>query len=141
MTVSDCPFCRIVLRYDNASIVHETEHCLAFLPFSPATRGHTLVIPKAHAENIYDIDVDMAASVIRLAVRLAGVMRSLFEPEGLTLVNSTGAVATQSVPHFHFHVVPRWTDDEVTLKWPEQRAWAKADLDDMAGLIGSALGR
>jgi histidine triad (HIT) family protein len=135
---SDCPFCRIAARHDKAHIVAETDECLAFLPLSPATRGHILVIPKVHVENVYDIGPDLAASVLREAVRLAGAVRSAFHPDGVNLITSTGQVATQTVPHFHFHVVPRWPHDGITLAWPEKQPWDDADLDKVASLIKQA---
>jgi histidine triad (HIT) family protein len=91
-----------------------------------------------HAENIYEIVPELAAAVMVLGARLARAIRTAFVPEGVNLINSTGGVATQTVLHFHLHVVPRWSDDAMVISWPEN-SWQDARLDEMAGCLSSAI--
>lgn len=111
MSIDGCDFCRIVDREIPAEVVYETEHSLAFFPLEPATRGHTLVIPKRHIETFLELtpaDVpDLGISVLRVGQAL----RAVLKPEGMNLISSAGAVATQTVMHLHIHLVPRWQDD------------------------------
>ena len=74
----------------------------------PQSDGHTLIIPKAPAENLFDLDVAMAEAVMRTGQRLALAVRSAFQPDGITLMQFNGAEAGQTVFHFHLHVVPRY---------------------------------
>lgn len=137
---SQCPFCRIAGRTgEKAHIVCETDDCVAFLPTSPASRGHTLVIPRVHVRDVYEIDPELAGTVMRLAVRIAVAVRAAFQPEGVNLITSTGTVATQTVLHFHLHVVPRWSADGITIGWPRKRDWGEAGLAGLARTIADGL--
>ena len=104
---ASCIFCRIVLRQAPAEIVHEDERVLAFLDIHPAGDGHTLVIPKAHADDIWDLPEDDGAAIWRVSQRLAAAIRSAFDPPGLYVRQANGRAAGQEVMHFHLHLIPR----------------------------------
>lgn len=97
----------------------ETALTLAFLPLDPATVGHTLVIPKKHIADIWEADDESLAACISHVRRIADAAWRAFQPEGLNIIQSNGTAATQSVFHLHFHVVPRWPDDQFGLTWPD----------------------
>ena len=132
MTDPDCIFCKIVTGEIPAMRVAEDERTIAFMDISPATRGHTLVIPKRHYRDLLEIDdADLTACV--LAARdMAVRARTKLGADGVNLLNSCGAAAWQTVFHFHIHVIPRYADDPVrdALKLP----WVPAagDMDDIA---------
>ena len=116
-TSADCIFCKIVAGELPATIVDEDERTLAFMDISPATRGHALVIPRAHSTDLYEIpDEDLQACVVA-ARRLAGRMHERLGADGVNLINSCGAAAWQTVFHFHVHVVPRYVGDPLELPW------------------------
>lgn len=115
--MEDCIFCGIAAGDLPAEVVASDDRTVAFMDINPATRGHALVIPRAHAENIYDIGDEDLAVTIGAARRLAQRMREVLSPDGINLLNSTGKVAWQSVFHFHIHVVPRYLDDPLKLPW------------------------
>jgi len=124
----DCLFCKIVAGTLPATIVDEDERTLAFMDINPANRGHALVIPRAHADDLSAIDtVDLQACAVA-AQRLAGRMRARLGADGVNLINSCGAAAWQTVYHFHLHVVPRWVDDPLKLPWVP----APGDMDEIA---------
>ena len=112
-----CTFCRIVAGQLPVRTVLEDEHAVAFLDTSPASRGHTLVVPRAHAVEIWDADVDSFAEVARTVHRVALLLRARLAPDGLTLRQNNGAASGQKVDHVHVHLVPRWHGDG-TVGWP-----------------------
>lgn len=111
----DCLFCRIVAGELPATRVHEDERTLAFMDIAPWTRGHVLVVPKAHAADLGEISDEDLAAVAAAARRIALLQRERLGAEGNNLLNSFGAAAWQSVFHFHLHVVPRYAGDGMRL--------------------------
>ena len=113
----DCIFCKIVSGELPAEIVDTDERTVSFMDINPATRGHALVIPRAHAEDLFTVsDEDLAATMLS-ARRLAERMRDTIHPDGFNILNSCGRAAWQTVFHFHLHVVPRYHDDPLELPW------------------------
>ena len=100
-------FARILRGEIPAHKVHEDAHTLAFMDVMPQADGHTLVIPKAEAENLFDLPPDALAATILATQRVARAVKKAFNPPGVMLVQLNGAAAGQSVFHIHFHVVPR----------------------------------
>ncbi len=93
--------------------MHADEQVVAFLCEPPATWGHTLVVPRVHRRDIWEIEPDEAAAAVALAGRLAGVLRDELGATGVNLRQNSGAAAGQGVFHFHLHVVPRYEGDTV----------------------------
>jgi histidine triad (HIT) family protein len=102
--------------------VHEDEHTLAFLDINPAAEGHTLVVPKAHAQDLFDIDADSAAAVMRSAKTVAERIDAVLAPDGLTLVQSNRPAGWQDLFHLHVHVVPRRNGDSLVQPWTPRPA-------------------
>ena len=100
----------------NATVL-ETVHSLAFNDINPQAPTHALVIPKRHARDLHEIADADAAAVIATARRVAGAVDRTLKPAGLNLVQCNGEAAGQSVFHFHMHVLPRATGDELKMNW------------------------
>jgi histidine triad (HIT) family protein len=113
----DCIFCKIVTGEMPATIVDEDDRTIAFMDINPATRGHALVIPRAHSADLLSVDGEDLTAVALAARRLAERAKERLRADGVNLVNSCGAVAWQSVFHFHVHVIPRYEDDPLRLPW------------------------
>ncbi|HWG08988.1 MAG TPA: HIT family protein [Solirubrobacteraceae bacterium] len=130
----DCIFCMIVAGELPATIVDEDERTISFMDISPATRGHALVIPREHSPDLLGVEPDDLAAVGLASKRLAGRMTRRLGADGVNLLNSCGAVAFQTVFHFHVHVIPRYEGDSLRLPWvptagdPEQIAAAAQEL-------------
>jgi histidine triad (HIT) family protein len=120
-------FCAIVSGRAPAHRLLEDEHTVSFLNIAPATAGHALVVPRRHADGLWDLDDEDHARVARAAGRLARLLRAALQPAGVNLVHATGTAAWQSVFHFHTHVVPRYRADELQVMWQAAPA-ADADL-------------
>jgi histidine triad (HIT) family protein len=124
----DCIFCKIVAGELPGQIVAEDERTIAFMDINPATRGHLLVIPRAHARNLLEISPEDLGAVVATAQRMAKRVDERLQPAGINLVNSCGSAAWQTVFHFHIHVIPRYEDDPLKLPWVP----APGDSDEIA---------
>ncbi len=113
----DCLFCKIVAGEIAATRVDEDERTVAFMDINPATRGHALVVPRAHTRDLLSIDADELAAVASAAKRLAARAKERLGAHGINLLNSCGSAAWQTVFHFHVHVIPRYDDDPLRLPW------------------------
>jgi len=113
----NCIFCKIVAGELPATIVDEDERTLSFMDIAPATRGHALVVPREHTPDLLSIDADDLAAVGVATQRLARLVKDRLGADGVNLLNSCGAVAFQTVFHFHVHVIPRYEGDPVRLPW------------------------
>ncbi|MDE0688570.1 MAG: HIT family protein [Candidatus Poribacteria bacterium] len=113
----DCIFCAIVAGDIPATIVYEDEDVLAFMDIAPINPGHTLIIPKQHYRNIYDIPAEVGGKIMQTAVSLAKAIQTALNTDGLNLVQSNEAAGFQTVFHFHLHLIPRWEGDPIRLPW------------------------
>ncbi len=127
MADPDCLFCKIVAGQVPATIVAEDERAIAFMDINPATRGHTLVVPRAHARDVHEIAADDLAAVAALAKVIAVRQLERLGADGVNLLNSNGRAAWQTVLHFHVHVIPRYDGDPLRLPWSP----APGDADDI----------
>ena len=114
---SDCLFCGIVAGDVPAQIIDSDEYTVAFMDINPATRGHALVVPRAHSADLFEVSDEDLQRTAPAARRLARKMRAGLEPDGFNVLNSCGPVAWQTIFHFHLHVVPRYEDDPLKLPW------------------------
>ena len=114
----DCVFCRIRDGQIPSTRVYEDERTIAFMDINPLNEGHTLVVPRTHAATLFEVDEADLRAAIATAKRVAVAIRAALRPDGLNLLQANGAAAFQSVPHLHFHLVPRFTGDGKGFDWP-----------------------
>jgi histidine triad (HIT) family protein len=136
MADPDCIFCKIVAGDLPAQIVDEDERTIAFMDIAPATRGHALVIPRAHASDLLSVDREDLGAVALACQRLAARAKERLGADGVNLLNSCGRAAWQTVFHFHIHVIPRYEDDPLRLPWvPAEgdRAQIAAAAQELSG--------
>ena len=113
----DCIFCAIIAGEIPAAKVYEDAHVFAFMDIAPANPGHTLVIPKQHYRNIFDMPAEVGSKIMQAAILIANAIRAALNPDGLNLFQSNEAAGFQTVFHFHLHLIPRWEDDPLRLPW------------------------
>jgi histidine triad (HIT) family protein len=106
-----CIFCEIIARRAPARIVAESPTAIAFLPLRLINAGHTLVVPKHHTENFFEMTHLDLTYVMSLMKDLTDRMMELWRPQGLNILQNNGKCADQTVFHSHFHVIPRWSYD------------------------------
>ena len=124
-----------------AARVYEDEQTLAFMDIAPLSRGHLLVIPREHAENLFEISADSLAAVARTSHRLAPVLRQVLEPEGLRVLQLNGAAAGQTVFHYHMHLLPKnaGEPDIGSAALLDRRMAEPQELESLAAQLRAAL--
>ncbi|KGA98068.1 protein hit [Alkalihalobacillus alcalophilus ATCC 27647 = CGMCC 1.3604] len=135
----NCIFCKIIQKEIPAATVYEDEHVLAFMDISQVTKGHTLVIPKKHQKDIYELTPDVASHLFTVVPKIAQALKDTFEPVGLNLVNNNGKEAGQTVFHYHMHLLPRYgKGDGFGAVWKEHGSeYSGDDLQKMAEAIAA----
>ncbi|GGL42843.1 HIT family protein [Sporolactobacillus putidus] len=109
---SNCIFCKIVDGEIPSAKVYEDEDVYAFLDLSQVTKGHTLIIPKVHQKDIFNLNPDVAAKLFRRVPLVAAAIGKAFHPAGLNVLNNNGTLAGQSVFHYHIHLIPRYDEKD-----------------------------
>lgn len=117
MKKDDCIFCKIANGEIPSKTLYEDGDFRVILDLGPATRGHALILPKEHADNLYELPETLAAKVLPLAQKISGMMREKLHCDGLNLVQNNGESAGQTVPHFHMHMIPRYEGDGQNIGW------------------------
>ena len=115
--MSDCIFCKIANGEIPSATLYEDEDFRVILDLGPPRKGHALILPKAHAANIYEISDDMAAKAMILAKKMATKMTEALKCDGFNIVQNNGEPAGQTVFHFHMHLIPRYEGDQVGITW------------------------
>lgn len=117
--MSDCIFCKIANKEIPSNIVYENDLVMAILDVSPVSLGHVLIIPKKHAENIYDIKEEYLKEIILTAKKIALGYKKIFNINDVQLIHNAGKNAQQEVFHFHLHLIPRAEGDGINLSIPK----------------------
>lgn len=116
--MSDCLFCKIIDGSIPSLKVYEDEHVYAFMNIAPVTKGHMLLIPKAHCVNLFDMPEYVAANLYKVAPKLANALKTAFNCVGMNTLNNNEAAAGQTVFHYHLHFIPRYDEkDGIKVGW------------------------
>lgn len=134
MKQDNCIFCKIANGEIPGRTVYEDEDFRAILDLGPAAPGHTLILPKDHAANLYELPEQTAAKVLLVAQKIASLLKEKLGCDGLNLVQNNGETAGQTVMHFHLHVIPRYTDDGQKILWNPTQPSAE-ELDQVLAKI------
>lgn len=108
-----CLFCQIIKGEIPSLKVYENDYVYAFLDIHPCTLGHTLIIPKKHFDNVYDLEEPYASEIIKAAIYIANLQKEKLGATSVNLINNSGKLALQTVFHFHLHVLPRYENDNI----------------------------
>lgn len=119
MKKQDCIFCRIISGEIPSAVIYENSKFKVIMDIAPANKGHVLILPKEHYDNIYDIDTATAGELFELAAMTARALKSVLGCDGMNILQNNGTVAGQTVFHFHMHIIPRFEDDTVNIGWKE----------------------
>lgn len=139
--MSDCVFCKIINGELPSAKVYEDEHVFAFLDLSQVTKGHTLVIPKEHVPNVYELSEKVAANLFAAVPKIANALKTAYAPIGLNILNNNGEAAGQSVFHIHLHLIPRYgKGDGFGAIWKTHNDdYTQEDLQEIAQTIAKYL--
>ncbi len=130
MKKDDCIFCKLANGEIPARSIYEDEDFKVILDAAPATRGHALILPKEHADNLYQLPDEMAGRAFGLAKKMAVSMTEALGCQGFNIVQNNGEAAGQTVFHFHIHLIPRYPDDGQGSFW-EPRHYSDETLDEI----------
>lgn len=137
--VDGCDFCSIASGEDfSVQIVCEGEEWVAFFPLKPATKGHTLVIPRRHVADVWELESPLSSELMSAVIRVGRAVQAAVRPEGMNLISSKGSAAEQTVFHLHLHLLPRWSKDGFDRIWPSDSPFEDAELVDVARQIREA---
>ena len=117
MTDSNCIFCKIANGEIPSKTVYEDERFRVILDISPASKGHAIILVKNHAENVFELPEEVASAIYVVAKKVATAMKKVLKCDGVNILQNNGEVAGQTVFHLHMHVIPRYKDDHVQIKW------------------------
>lgn len=135
----DCIFCKIAAGEIPSVRVYEDDRVLAFMDINPLSKGHLLIIPKAHAATIYEITEDDFLAVMSATHKLAAAVKKALNPDGINLLQLNGRAANQVVPHLHMHIVPRWSGDGLTISQWDMVAGDMENIKAVAEKIQSGI--
>lgn len=141
MKHEDCLFCKIIEGEVPVAKVYEDENVYAFMDISQVTDGHTLVIPKVHTTDIYDMDEQVASEIFATVPKIAKAIKLAKKPAGLNILNNNEIMAGQSVYHFHLHLIPRYNEnDGFNVKWVTRNDhYSIEELQEIADKIASEI--
>ena len=131
MKMDYCIFCKLANGEIPTNALYEDDIVKVIFDASPAAKGHVLILPKEHFDNIYELDDDTAAHVFKVAAKISKAYKKALDFDGLNIVQNNGEVAGQTVFHFHMHIIPRIKGDTVNVGWVP----GTADNDTIASIV------
>lgn len=115
--INNCVFCSIIGHEIPSATIYEDEKVIAILDIAPSAKGHTVLIPKNHSKDIFEIPEEDAAHIFTVAKKIAKALKEELNCDGINILQNNGKAAGQTVFHFHVHVIPRYENDTVNLTW------------------------
>jgi len=134
----NCIFCKIVNNEIPSTKVYENEKVLAFLDITPINKGHVLVIPKVHSENIYEIEDEILSEIIKISKKLSISIKKSLNADGINVIMNNDYDAGQRVFHAHFHIIPRYKNDGYEM-WQSKTNYQDNEKIETAEKIKSIL--
>ena len=125
----DCIFCKIIAGEIPSSKVYEDEKILGFLDINPASKGHSLVLPKEHYEDIFDVPDELLREIISAVKKVAIAVEKTTASDGVNVVQNNKKAAGQLVSHIHFHIIPRFENDEVNFSYAGEK-YSEGEMEE-----------
>jgi len=139
MTKDDCIYCKLANGVFPTNSIYEDENFNVILDVSPANRGHALILPKQHFDNIFEIDDETASKIMPLAKKIATAVKKVTGCDGVNVQQNNGTAAGQSVFHLHVHIIPRFDDDKFKLVW-DPKSFSDEELAATAEELRAEIG-
>lgn len=135
---NDCIFCAISAKEDDATVVYEDTHTVAFLDIHPLNPGHTLVVPKKHYTNMMEMPAEEVGRVFMSVAKVMKAVEKASKADGISIGQSNGKAASQEVFHMHVHIIPRF-NHEMMSGFPNRKQTHRAELDEIGKKIRGAI--
>lgn len=129
----NCIFCKIINKEIPGSVIYEDDDVIAFLDLTQITIGHTLVLPKKHYDNILTIDDEDYIKLMLVVKKLSTLIKKVFNVTGVNVLTNCGEIAGQTINHLHFHIVPRYSENELVFTHADNTG--KYDLNEIKDKI------
>ena len=129
-----CIFCKIIGNKILSTTVYEDEYFRVIMDISPGAKGHAILLTKKHIANLFEMDEETASKALVVAAKVAKAMKEELKCDGINILQNNGEVAGQTVFHFHIHLIPRFTDDSVTITW-EKISYGQGEVELFAEAI------
>lgn len=113
----NCIFCKLANGIIPTVPIYEDDYFKVILDTSPAAKGHAIILPKTHAANIFELPDEYCEKIFKVAKKCGGAIKNAFNYDGLNVLQNNGEAAGQTVFHLHVHLIPRNTDDGITIKY------------------------
>lgn len=138
MRKEDCIFCKIANGEIPSTTIFENNDFRVFFDIAPASKGHCLIVPKHHYNDIFDMDAETGGKLFSLATAVARALKNELGCEGMNIVQNNGMIAGQTVFHFHLHLIPRYVGDNVNISW-QPGAANQIELAELAKAVRKAI--
>lgn len=122
MKKDDCIFCKLANGDIPTNSIYEDDIVKVIFDANPASKGHVLILPKEHFDDVYALDDETAAHIFKVAVKISKAYKQALDYDGLNIVQNNGETAGQTVFHFHMHIIPRYKGDMVNIGWKPGKA-------------------
>ena len=117
MIKDDCIFCKIANGDIPSATVYEDKDFRVILDIAPAAKGHALILPKQHYDNLWELGEEEAAKILTIGAKVSKAQKAALSCDGINVLQNNGIAAGQSVFHYHMHLIPRYDKDEVNIPW------------------------
>ncbi len=136
--INNCVFCSIIGHEIPSATIYEDKIVKAILDIGPSAKGHTVLIPKEHSADIYELPDETAAHLLVVAKKIAKVLKQELCCDGINILQNNGKAAGQTVNHFHVHIIPRYENDTVKISW-EPLSYGEGELQSLAERIAGII--
>lgn len=134
MIKEDCIFCKIAAGEIPSYTLYEDENFRVILDIEPSSKGHALIIPKNHADNLFQLDDEDAAKTLNIAKKVGALIKEKLKCDGMNILQNNGEAAGQTVHHFHMHLIPRYNKDNVKVGWDHEafdKEWSEKFAEEI----------
>lgn len=138
MKKEDCIFCKIANGEIPSATVYEDEDFRVILDIAPAAKGHALILPKNHYDDLWELGEQEAQKVLLLAAKISAAQKKALNCDGINVLQNNGTAAGQSVFHFHMHLIPRYNEDQMDIPW-KTLSYEDGEAEEVCTLIQKAL--
>ena len=129
-TDDNCIFCKLANGEIPTNSIYEDDDFKVILDASPAAKGHSIILPKTHAANLFELPDDYCEKIFKVAKKCGAAIMKTFDCDGLNVLQNNGEAAGQTVFHLHVHLIPRFKDDDISITWTP----APVPVDDPAAV-------
>ncbi|MDE6875949.1 MAG: HIT family protein [Lachnospiraceae bacterium] len=138
MKDDNCIFCKLAAGEIPSNTLYEDTDFRVIMDISPAVKGHAIVLPKQHMNDLLEVETDTAAKALFVVSKVANAVKDALGCDGINILQNNGEAAGQSIFHLHFHVLPRFHEDRFTIPW-KPLSYAEGEAEEIAGKIRAVM--